>query len=93
MTDEQDEKAKGRRKALAKIVDYQKVFGDPIGKKVLQDMMSEHFMLKSTHVKGDPYTSALHEGERNVMLRLLSVLKIDPKELEHRIKTSEGYND
>lgn len=88
---EEDDKAKGRRKALAKLSDYQKVFGDLIGKKVLRDMMQEHFMLKPTFVKGDPYQTAFNEGERNVMLRLLAVLKIDPKELEQRIQEGEGY--
>ena len=55
--------------------------------------MQEHFMLKSTFVKDDPYTTALHEGERNVMLRLLRVLKIDPKALDQKISESEGYNE
>jgi hypothetical protein len=88
-----DEEAKksSRRKALAKISDYQKTFNDPIGKKVLYDMMQEHFMLKSTFVKNDTHATAMHEGERNVVLRLMTILKMDPKQIEQKISESEGY--
>jgi hypothetical protein len=93
LSEEKESRAKSRRKALAKYVDYQKVFNDPIGKKVLHDMMHEHFLLKPTFVKGDPHQSALHEGERNVILRLLAILKVDPMLLEQKLKESEGYDE
>lgn len=69
-----------RKKKLDQVANYQFVFNSEEGKKVLYDMMKTHYVIGSTFSK-DPYEMALKEGERNTVLRILSILKIDPQKL------------
>jgi len=74
-----------RRQVL--VVDsYQKVFRGPDGERVLYDLMSKHWILSSTKVQDtDPYELAFREGERNVVLRIMSLLKVNPEQLRERV--------
>lgn len=76
-------------KQLAKLQDYRRTFESPHGKKVLYDLMRASNMLSVSHVRGDPYETAFREGERNMVIRILQVLKMDPKKLEEFIKGNE----
>lgn len=69
-----------RKKKLDQVAFYQSVFNSEEGKKVLYDMMKIHYVIGSTFSK-DPHEMALKEGERNVVLRILSILQIDPQKL------------
>lgn len=69
-----------RKKKMDQVASYQSVFNSEDGKKVLYDMMKVHHIFGSTFSK-DPYESALKEGERNAVLRILSILQIDPQKL------------
>jgi hypothetical protein len=69
-----------RKKKLDQVFLYQSVFNSDDGKKVLFDMMKVHHVFGSTFSK-DPYETALKEGERNTVLRILSILQIDPEKL------------
>jgi len=80
-------------KSLAKISDYKATFLEGRGQKVLHDMMRAHFMMATTYVKGDPYESAMREGERQVIIRILSILKVDLKKLEKHIKEADENDD
>ena len=59
---------------------YKSVFDSPEGAEVLEDMKRAHFFYAST-VKQSPngpldhMAMALAEGERNVILRILSILE------------------
>ena len=55
----------------------------PNGREVLEDMMKAHHFYDSTFVAGDPYMSALMEGERNAVLRILTILKQYEEEKKH----------
>lgn len=83
------------RRPLDRAVSYQAVFTSVEGEKVLNDLMKEHHIMGSTFCK-DPYDSAFKEGERAVVLRILSILKINVEELAKRIdkalKDEEAYN-
>lgn len=89
------ENKRRNRKPVDRVVSYQAVFSTNEGQKVLFDLMFNHHMLNSTFVK-DPIEMALKEGERNVVLRILSILKIDVKDLAKKIedglKHEESYN-
>ncbi len=74
---------------IAKISDYKLVFNSPHGQRVLMDMMKNHRMLSSSF-DSDPLKMALYEGERNVVLRILSMLKIDIQELHKRIEENSN---
>jgi hypothetical protein len=67
---------------------YQKVFSGPDGRAVLYDMMATHGMLTPHHV--DTNKMLLKEGERLVVLRILSILKVDVKQLLERIEEHDA---
>jgi len=69
-----------RKKKMDQVANYQSIFNSDEGKKVLYDMMKVHYVIGSTFSK-DPYETALKEGERNTVLRILSILQIDPQKL------------
>lgn len=67
---------------------YQKVFDTEEGKIVLLDLMRTHRMFSSTFVK-DPYEMAFNEGERNAVLRICTLLKLDVAKLRERMREYE----
>jgi hypothetical protein len=84
------------KKKLDKVASYQATFNSPDGKKVLYDLIKNHNILNSTFSK-DPNEMILKEGERNVVLRIMSILKIDPakllEEIEKSISQDNQYKD
>lgn len=69
------------------IESYQKVFRGVDGEKVLFDLMEKHYVLNSTIAPGvDPNLVLVREGERNVVLRILALLKVNPRQLRERIE-------
>lgn len=69
---------KGPKKILAQ---YRTVFNSPTGRAVLLDLMKSNHILDSTFIPGDPYMSALREGERNAILKIMLILKLDPENI------------
>ena len=86
---------KRSRKPVDRALSYQALFSSDDGQKVLWDLMHNHHMIGSTFSK-DPYEMALKEGERNVVLRILQILKIDvatlAKRIEEGLKQESEYN-
>lgn len=68
-------------KAKARIATYHQVFNSPQGKRVLLDLMNQHYVLRSTIVKDDFVSLEYQEGQRAVVLRILALLKINPNEM------------
>lgn len=62
-------------------LDYRKVFGSPEGQRVLFDLMKAHHMLSPVFRK-DKDEALFHDGERNVVLRIMTKLKMDPAKLK-----------
>lgn len=77
---------------MARVADYKAVFGSKVGEKVLHDMMQVHGMLSSTF-DPNPYEMARKEGERNCILRILTILRVDMKELERKIKEAANASE
>lgn len=67
---------------------YIDTFSSPHGKKVLLNLFHVHGMLTSTF-SSDPMEMARKEGERNVILRILKVMKTDPEEIKNLIRESD----
>lgn len=85
-----DERSKKlARRSVSKVKAYQEVFAGPQGQIVLEDLMRTHFILGPTFSK-DVHEMVLREGERNVILRILSLLKMDAKLLQERIRLNEN---
>ena len=49
--------------------------------------MKMHGFMVPSHVEGDPYSTAFNEGSRNVVIQILSKVRMDlvalEKEIEH----------
>ena len=84
------EQKKRVRKPVDRAISYQALFATDDGQKVLWDLMSNHHMIGSTFSK-DTHEMALKEGERNVILRILQILKLDVEKLATRIE--EGLKE
>ena len=75
------------------IMDYQKLFNTVHGKRVLYDLMNHHQVLSSSYSK-EASETAFKEGERNVILRIMSLLEMDPREMRKQLKKAKedhGY--
>ena len=83
--DNKEKQKKVINRSIAKVKDYKQVFSTQAGKRVLADMMSSHYMFTATFAPQDPHMTSIREGERNVILRLLSILKKDPEKLRDYI--------
>lgn len=72
------------KKAAGVIAAYKEVFSTPQGRAVLHDLMRVHSVLHGT-IEKDPYLTYYREGARSVVLRIISQLNVDEKELLKRI--------
>lgn len=79
-----------RTKQLKKYAMYHDVFKSPQGRKVLHDLFVAHNMMQTTYVANDPIAMAMREGERNVVLRILTILETSPQELAKRIEDANA---
>jgi hypothetical protein len=78
------------KRQYAKLMDYKNVFSSASGQKVLDDMMSAHHVLNSTYSKSATREDVLiREGERNAVLRILTILKTSPGKLREMIEQNE----
>lgn len=75
-------------KTVNRLYLYQRVFGNPDGQEVLKDLIGTHSLLSSTY-KDNVNEMLLKEGERNVVLRILSILKTNPAQFLERLKEYE----
>jgi len=54
--------------------DYQHTFDTPEGKRVLADLQSAYYH-RLSYTKDDPYETAFREGQRNVIIRIINLIK------------------
>ena len=83
-----EQKDKVARRGYRKVLDYQAVFNTPQGRAVLHDLMAAHNVLQSTFT-GDANSTLVNEGERRVILRILTLMKANPQNLLERIEEHE----
>ncbi len=81
-------KDKVARRGHRKVLDYQAVFNSVAGRAVLYDLMKAHNILQPTFSK-DVNETLIREGERMVVLRILTLIKADSKQLLERIEEHE----
>jgi len=59
--------------------DFRRVFlGDETGKRVLHTILAWSHLYRSSVVDGDPHATHVLEGERNIGLKLLAMLVVEP---------------
>ena len=90
---EQETTRKLSKKRIVKLKAYQTFFTSEYGKQVLWDMIAAHHVMSSTFVKLDPLEMAMREGERNVILRILTILKTKPEKLTKLLEEADAYQD
>lgn len=56
---------------------YIDLFKSDLGQDVLKDLIKSTFFLNTTHVPGDPYTTAFNEGQRALVSRILRTSNIN----------------
>ena len=72
-------------RAVTKMSQYQKVFAGPDGRAVLYDLMQMAGML-TINPDTDTNQTFFREGKRDMVLRILTYLRADPKQLLERIE-------
>ncbi len=75
---------------IARVRDYQQIFSTLAGQRVLADMMQVHHMLHSSFNPKSDSETAFREGERNTVLRILTILKTKPEDLRKKIEEREN---
>jgi len=86
--------AKKNREDLVskRLANYQAVFNSPTGQEVLNDLMKVHYIMTPT-ISTESLTMAHREGERNVVLRILTILNMNLTQLRERIKEDAKIRD
>lgn len=56
---------------------YVDLFKSDLGDQVLKDLIKSTYFLNTTHVPGDPYTTAFNEGQRALVGRILRTANIN----------------
>lgn len=79
------EKKKRALEQISLVIAYQNVFSTPMGQKVLEDLKKAHFVDSVTFVE-NPQTHAYREGQRAVVLRILSTLKVDLQKQKEQVE-------
>lgn len=78
------------KRSKKKMLDYKAVFASDEGRAVLYDMMNAHHFLKPALTsKNDPIEAAFNEGQRNVILRILTYVNMDVEQIDTLIKEGE----
>ncbi len=89
MAGKQESKQKtSAEKLISRSSAYQALFRSPDGEKVLRDLMRAHAVMSSTF-NGNVNDMLIKEGERNVVLRILKLMNVNPQELRERIEEYE----
>lgn len=80
------ESRKHANKQAKIIVDYQRVFGGEVGKRVLNDLFKRFGFTHTTAIANDPHGTYFNEGQRAVILFILERMKMDTTKLLERIQ-------
>lgn len=72
------------QKQLDLTLAYKRTFGGPEGEAVLFDLMAKHFNRSS--FSKDALEMAFREGERNIVLKILTMLNLDYETLKRKVE-------
>ena len=73
---------------------YRRIFDCPDGDIVLKDLCKRAGMGRTTFVQGDPYMSAFNEGQRNAVLTIFNLAKVNmDKLIEIKTQMTQNYED
>lgn len=70
----------------------QKVFDSEEGRILLHHLIRQGHFLQSSYVQGErPNDTAFREGERNMVLQIMALLKMSPKDVEKLSEEAQYY--
>lgn len=78
------------KEQLELLLAYRNVFGTATGEKVLNDLIKRYILRSSMH--DNPTRIAFSEGERNVVLTILTALNINEDNLRERVNNVKTSN-
>ncbi len=84
-----DQRQKVGARFKAKVIDYRKTFSSEAGQRVLYDLMLEGHMLKPLPMSSPDRDEA--EGKRQIVLKILTMLKTDPDKLQKLIEGADAH--
>ena len=70
---------------------FRRVFDTPDGKTVLNQIMKDGFVFRSTFVQGDPHKTSMNEGSRRLALGIVQYFAKDHGDFVRRVE--EGIRD
>lgn len=73
------------------IAQYQKTFDSPHGQVVLRDLMKVNFILSPTIHEQNSDLTLVHEGQRNAILRIMTILKMDAAAILGTIEEEDSH--
>lgn len=77
-------KKKKEQEGLDLMIAYRQTFSTKFGEKVLADLQKRYNLRSSFH--DNPTRLAFNEGERNVVLMIMSLLSIDENQIQERVQ-------
>lgn len=72
---------------------YRLVYASPEGREVLQDILRSCRVNRSSHVRGDPYTTAYNEGKRAIGVTIGRLLNMSEDEALRFVEQQEDLTD
>ncbi|HYD35963.1 MAG TPA: hypothetical protein VD999_07935 [Vitreimonas sp.] len=69
---------------------YKRVFDSPDGQLVLAHLARTNFVFTPTLVRGDPQATAMHEGQRRLVLSIMRQLHIDYQKLDNLMQETQN---
>jgi len=77
---------RSQEKSLETVQSYKRLFSSDDGILVLEDLMINSRFLNTTHVQGDPYSSANNEGRRELFIYIMNKIQASPEDMRKRIE-------
>lgn len=70
------------KKVTDKVLAFKNVFGTPEGKKVLATLSNFCGLMRTSYATNDPMAIARNEGRREVILEIISILRMKNEDVQ-----------
>lgn len=71
---------------------YYETFGGDAGQIVLHDLIKMGHVLGTTFVPGDPMATAFREGQRAIVLAILTAIETRPEDVQTTVRSVRSYD-
>ena len=81
------------QKVSDKVLAFKSVFGTPEGKKVLENLSHFCGLMRTSYANNDPMAIARNEGRREVILEIISILRMKQQDVQALIDAEFEINN